>query len=162
MNDEEITFSEFVDHTDEYAQSEAVDGGDALDGEHIAHDGDKPNDSAHMLVKANMSRPEALFLLPVKERPFFPGQTLPIILDKDIWHDTIQSVIDNKIQYIGIIYVDTDDHFKAVPDDFAQTGTLVRIHDPKIKPDYIQLIAEAFAVSKSANGFMKRRLTGHA
>jgi ATP-dependent Lon protease len=142
MNDEEITFSEFVDHTDEYAQSEAVDGGDALDGEHIAHDGNKPNDSAHMLVKANMSRPEALFLLPVKERPFFPGQTLPIILDKDIWHDTIQSVIDNKIQYIGIIYVDTDDHFKAVPDDFAQTGTLVRIHDPKIKPDYIQLIAE--------------------
>ena len=94
------------------------------------------------LVKSHNALPSHLFLLPVKERPFFPGQTLPILLSKELWGDTMEQVIQGKMQYIGIIFVNNDDHHKAQPEDFASTGTLVRVHEPKIKSDHIQLIAE--------------------
>lgn len=110
---------------------------EAIEGEHI-----ETSATGTEMVRADSNKPDTLFLLPVKERPFFPGQTLPIILDKQIWGETFERMIDEGIHYIGIIYVDAEDHTKATPEDFAQTGTLIRIHDPKIKSDYIQLVAE--------------------
>ncbi|MBD3822330.1 MAG: endopeptidase La [Thiotrichales bacterium] len=94
------------------------------------------------LIKVNSSKPNHLFLLPVKERPFFPGQTLPVLLNKDLWEKTIERVIDDKQRYIGIIFVDSEEHNKAKPEEFAKTGTLIRIHDPKVREGYIQLVAE--------------------
>ncbi|WP_019894027.1 endopeptidase La [Hydrogenovibrio halophilus] len=136
---------------------------DAIQGEHIAHD-DEAEEAEEIdtdeqrvfdqgslqeaakaitsLVAANRSRPGRLFLLPIKERPFFPGQTLPIVLDREAWEETLHQVMDAGQHYIGVIYVDTDDHHKALAQDFAKTGTLVRIHDPKVRDDYIQLVAE--------------------
>lgn len=110
---------------------------EAIEGEHL-----EETLTSTELVRAHANKPDTLFLLPVKERPFFPGQTLPIILDKEIWGDTFKRMSDENIHYIGIIYVDAEDHSLATPEDFAQTGTLIRIHDAKIKSDYIQLIAE--------------------
>ncbi|OIP95658.1 MAG: endopeptidase La [Thiomicrospira sp. CG2_30_44_34] len=110
---------------------------DILEGEHLENSA-----TGTEMVRADANKPDTLFLLPVKERPFFPGQTLPIILDKAVWGDTFKKIIKEGIHYLGIIYVDAEDHSKAIPEDFAQTGTLIRIHDPKIKSDYIQLIAE--------------------
>jgi len=110
---------------------------DILEGEHLENSA-----TGTEMVRADANKPDTLFLLHVKERPFFPGQTLPIILDKAVWGDTFKKIIKEGIHYLGIIYVDAEDHSKAIPEDFAQTGTLIRIHDPKIKSDYIQLIAE--------------------
>lgn len=142
MHEEEIEFNEFVDNTSEFEEAESNPQNEAIDGEHIANDQSETDSTMTQLVTANSSKPDSLYLLPVKERPFFPGQTLPIILDKNSWSKTIKKVIDEKIHYIGIIYVEADDHHKAKPKDFAKTGTLIRIHEPKIKEDYIQLIAE--------------------
>ncbi len=86
--------------------------------------------------------PSELYLLPVKERPFFPGQTLPILLSKETWNDTLKKVLEKKLKYIGIIFINTETHNDAKPEDFAKTGTLIRIHDPKVRDDYIQIIAE--------------------
>jgi len=101
---------------------------DILEGEHLENSA-----TGTEMVRADANKPDTLFLLPVKERPFFPGQTLPIILDKAVWGDTFKKIIKEGIHYLGIIYVDAEDHSKAIPEDFAQTGTLIRIHDPKIK-----------------------------
>ena len=102
----------------------------------------KIEESLTKIIKKNKPLPETLFLLPVKDRPFFPGQTLPVMLSKELWENTIRTVIDNKQNHIGIIFVNTDDQQNANKADFCQTGTLVKIHDPKFKEDYIQLIAE--------------------
>lgn len=147
---EEITFAEFIDHTEalqtgeaEQPQAPQTDAADhALDGEHIAHSDNTDKTFGGQLIKANTNLPHDLYLLPVKERPFFPGQTLPIILSKSSWENTIQKVLDSHQRYLGIIFVDTEDHDKAKVEDFARTGTLIRIHEPKIKSDYIQLVAE--------------------
>lgn len=152
----DIEFADFEDHIDEYAEElqnaketdldlsddETIEGildDETLDADEVVK---QVEQGFARLIRADASQPSHLFLLPVKERPFFPGQTLPVLLNKELWTKTIEKVIDSKQRYIGIIFVDTDEHNKARPEDFAKTGTLIRIHDPKVKDDYIQLIAE--------------------
>lgn len=97
------------------------------------------------IIKENSALPEQLFLLPVRDRPFFPGQTLPIVLSKDLWGKTIRKALDNKQDYIGIIFVKANDDEKITSKHFSKTGTIVKIHQPKFKKDYIQLIAEGIS-----------------
>lgn len=161
---QEIEFVAFEDHIDDYAddslQATEIEDADADEklilehGELITDEDDdvkmsevedavkKVTQGFANLIKVNSSKPNHLYLLPVKERPFFPGQTLPVLLNKDLWEKTIERVIDDKQRYIGIIFVDSEEHNKAKPEEFAKTGTLIRIHEPKIKDDYIQLVAE--------------------
>ena len=105
----------------------------------------KIEQSIHEIIKDKKPLPQEIFLLPVKDRPFFPGQTLPVILSKELWEETILKAIESQQKYIGIIFVNADDHHNASPSDFSKTGTLVKIHDPKFKDDHIQLIAEGIS-----------------
>jgi len=109
-----------------------------LEGEHIAN----PGSIFGQLAKPELTRPREIFLLPVKERPFFPGQQLPVLLNRESWEETYEAIKAGECKYIGMIYVDTEEHHKADPTDFSHIGTLVKIHEPKVKEDYIQLIAE--------------------
>ncbi|UQB42951.1 endopeptidase La [Thiomicrospira microaerophila] len=99
---------------------------------------------AHLTLptKPNPVLPEEVFLLPIKERPFFPGQTLPVILNKSAWLDTIEAIMDSGAKHVGVVYVDNEDHHNAKPDEFHKIGTLIRIHEPKIRDNHIQLVAE--------------------
>ncbi len=86
--------------------------------------------------------PNEIFILPIKERPFFPAQQLPVLLNKKSWGSTFEALQSGQCQYIGLVFVEKEEHDKAKPEDFHTIGTLVKIHHPKIKEDYIQLIAE--------------------
>ncbi|WP_028486945.1 endopeptidase La [Thiomicrorhabdus chilensis] len=112
---------------------------DILDGEHIAKDSEP---KAQLPAKPNLTLPSEIYLLPVKERPFFPGQQLPVLLNKEAWQETFEAIQDRGYKYIGMIYVNHEDHEKAPPESFSAVGTLVRIHEPKMREDFIQLIAE--------------------
>ncbi|BBP46430.1 Lon protease [Thiosulfatimonas sediminis] len=109
------------------------------------------------LAHADQNLPQEIYLLPIKERPFFPGQQLPVILAREIWEDTFKAIKDGKCQYIGLVYVDNEEHHKTPTEDFSQIGTLIRVRNPKVREDYIQMVAEGicrlqidFWVSKEA------------
>lgn len=95
-----------------------------------------------LLAKATPSLPQSIFLIPIKERPFFPGQTLPVVLNKSVWLDTIEAITESGAKHVGVIYVDNEDHHNAKPEEFHKIGTLIRIHEPKIRDHHIQLVAE--------------------
>ncbi|WFE68864.1 endopeptidase La [Thiomicrospira sp. R3] len=99
---------------------------------------------AHLTLpsKPSPALPDQVFLLPIKERPFFPGQTLPVVLNKSAWLDTIEAIMDSGAKHVGVVYVDNEDHHNARPDEFHKIGTLIRIHEPKIRDNHIQLVAE--------------------
>lgn len=153
-NDEKIEFFEFEDHLEEYAaeqtepsatkESEQAD--ETPDLEHRASKQDLILDAVEetysKLIAEKNRPPTKLYLIPVKERPFFPGQTLPVLLNKDTWEETFNRILEEKQSQIGIVFVNTEDHDNAVPNDFSLTGTLVNIHEPKVKGDYLQMIAE--------------------
>ena len=93
-------------------------------------------------AKADAQLPRTLYLLPIKDRPFFPGQTLPVVLNKDAWLETLEAVAEAKQNVIGVVFTTAEDNQRARPEELARIGTVVRIHDLKVKDDYIQLIAE--------------------
>lgn len=111
---------------------------EVLEGEHIAN----PGSIFGQLAKPDLTIPREIYLLPVKERPFFPGQQLPVLLNQDAWEETFLAIKEGKCKYIGMVYVNSDDNHTAKPEDFNQIGTLVKVFDPKVKEDDIQLIAE--------------------
>ena len=113
---------------------------EAVEGQHIL--ATDPESVFGYVEEPEQILPTDIFILPVKERPFFPGQQLPVLLNKKNWTETFEAIKEGKCKYIGLVYVDREEHEKSEPEDFSPIGTLVRIHDPKVKEDYIQLIAE--------------------
>lgn len=116
-----------------------------LDGEHIAsHEADSDDRlrQARQLAKPELTLPTDIYLLPVKERPFFPGQQLPVLLNRDNWEETFAAIKADHHKYIGMVFVDHEDYETAPPEAFAPIGTLIRIHEPKEREGFIQLIAE--------------------
>lgn len=145
--DDAIEFVDFEDHIDDYAQQQSTqnDANLQAEPEHTPAEAlilDAVEKSFSKLIQASNAHPQKIYLIPVKERPFFPGQTLPVILNKGAWHHTIERLLEEKQSYVGIIYVANFDHKTTQIEDFAATGTLVRIHEPRIKKDHIQLVAE--------------------
>lgn len=148
-----------IHETTEETKQDFVEGKDSIDGITDDSTPQKPLNEDSITNQKNMENlvkkafsdianthdippPNELYLLPVKDRPYFPGQTLPVLLSKDLWNSTTDKITKGKLKYIGIITVNAKSHNNAKPKEFAKTGTLIRIHDPKVRGDHIQIIAE--------------------
>ncbi|MGI9321273.1 MAG: LON peptidase substrate-binding domain-containing protein, partial [Thiogranum sp.] len=84
--------------------------------------------SASGLVRAKDILPGAIPILPTAERPFFPGQVIPLLIDPEQWAETIKAAQENANNVIGLILVKTRRAEHAAVDDFYPMGTACRIH----------------------------------
>jgi ATP-dependent Lon protease len=85
--------------------------------------------------------PTMLYLLPLTERPFFPAQTLPLLMN-EVWLDTVEKIGEGERHMAGLVYSRAERPDEAAPDDFENVGTLVRVHHPMRSEGKIQFIAE--------------------
>ena len=91
--------------------------------------------------------PEEIILLPLSERPFFPPQTLPILMSEDVWRESIETIARSRDKVAGLILT-RDMNIESVNDeldgneDFYDIGTLVSIHHPIMASGKVQFIAE--------------------
>ncbi|HQU14703.1 MAG: endopeptidase La [Chromatiales bacterium 21-64-14] len=86
--------------------------------------------------------PGTLHLLPLTERPFFPAQSLPLILNEEAWLETVQGVGDTPHHAVGLALIRTEHAEQARPADFHVIGTAVRMHHPMRADGRIQFVAE--------------------
>ena len=89
---------------------------------------DEDNPDASELVRAQDILPGTIPILPQAERPFFPGQVIPLLLDPDTWEPTIRLAQENANSVIGLLLTDTDRPEQATLKDFYKMGTAARIH----------------------------------
>jgi ATP-dependent Lon protease len=94
------------------------------------------------LTLSSEALPQTLYILPLSERPFFPAQTLPILMAEDPWLDTIQKIGDTEAQVGGVLLVKHEDEEEASTDDFYQTGSVIQMHHPIRSDGKLQFIAE--------------------
>lgn len=95
--------------------------------------------------------PKTLFVLPLAERPFFPAQTLPILMSEKPWLDTVKKIGDTPAQVGGLLLVKSEDEMDATQDDFYPMGSVVYLHHPMRSDGKLQFIAEGvqrFRVTK--------------
>ncbi len=88
--------------------------------------------------------PSTLYLLPLTERPFFPAQVLPLLMNAEPWLPTVEKVVNNEQQHVvGLLLGEPDspDEIDSV-DAFYRVGTAVRIHQLARQEDKLQFIAQ--------------------
>lgn len=86
--------------------------------------------------------PKQVCLLPISERPFFPPQTLPILMNQDEWQETIEYISDEHKNVTGLVLVRNAKPEDSRPEEFHKIGTLVKIHHPVLTSGKVQFIAE--------------------
>jgi ATP-dependent Lon protease len=124
----------------------------------------EPSAGAELAVPGEVA-PTTLHILPLAERPFFPAQGQPLILNEKPWLETIKAIGDTKHHMVGLVLVRPDDpddvgptdtkhHMVGLvlvrpddpddvgPTDFYTIGTAVRMHNPALSSGNIQFIAE--------------------
>ena len=57
--------------------------------------------------------PDSLYLIPVPQRPFFPGQVQPVAMDPEEWGGTLNAVAEEKSGIVGLVYVDQQQLFRS-------------------------------------------------
>ncbi len=95
------------------------------------------------LILPDQNLPGKLLLLPIFERPFFPAQVQPLVIDEDPWEETFSRLAKMDHHLLGLCYAgDQDEQANASPSDFADTGCVVRLHNVVRGNGKIQFIAQ--------------------
>jgi ATP-dependent Lon protease len=93
------------------------------------------------LVIASEVLPGALHLLPLSQRPYFPGQGIPLVVES-AWKQTLDAVLATEHRVVGLVLVKTDAAEAARPEDFHRMGTACRIHRVNEQGEHIQILLE--------------------
>lgn len=84
-----------------------------------------------------------IHILPLNERPFFPPQVAPLVLNEEPWLTTLDSIMDNHTRVVGLVLTKNEKQGTDLkPADFHEYGTLVRIHHPFRENKRVQFIAQ--------------------
>ena len=111
---------------------------DKADQELLTSEGVAPS---RMLVPVTVL-PATLHLLPLSERPFFPAQTVPLLMNEEPWLFTVQKAGETPQKMVGLILVKPSQPEDAKREDFFSVGTAVRIRHPMRADGKLQFIAE--------------------
>ncbi len=76
--------------------------------------------------------PDTLYLMPVPNRPFFPGQVQPVAINTQQWGATLEEVARSGHGLIGLSYVEPSDPADVDPRRFPEIGCVVRLHRPPL------------------------------
>jgi len=105
-------------------------------------DSNETDDDNNALSTGEAFLPTELVLLPLSERPFFPPQTLPVLMHEEIWRETLEMIGNSELRVAGLVLVRNNNPDQAVPTDFVEIGTVVRVHHPVVASGKVQFIAE--------------------
>lgn len=72
--------------------------------------------------------PAIIHILPLVNRPFFPHQVVPLVLESEYWADTLHTVAESNHKILGLILSQTDNITEMCPDTFHRMGTACRLH----------------------------------
>lgn len=112
----------------------------AVEVEVMSAAGGEPQSSG--LTVSSALLPPTLHILPVAERPFFPPQTVPVLLDEEPWLETVQKIGETEHHLAGLLLARPDHVHELTTREFFEVGTVVRVHHPMRSSGNIQFIAE--------------------
>ena len=95
------------------------------------------------LAVASEVLPNTLPVLPLKDRAFFPVQTMPVVVPEAPWLKTMEQVGDSPHRLVVLVKVlDSADFDALTPEDFHEMGTVVRVHQAARAEGQLQFVAE--------------------
>lgn len=88
--------------------------------------------------------PRRMYVLPVSNRPFFPAQVQPIVVNQNPWQETLKRVGETDHKVMGICFVEEPDAEEGVPasEQLETIGCAVRVHHAQNDSGKVQFIAQ--------------------
>ncbi|MEZ5508971.1 MAG: endopeptidase La [Gammaproteobacteria bacterium] len=94
------------------------------------------------LVLPDSSLPDRLYVLPISNKPYFPAQVQPIVVDEDPWLTTLERVSKTPHKCLALCWAPEPADSIMLPDRFARMGCVVRVHNVVRSEGKIQFIAQ--------------------
>jgi ATP-dependent Lon protease len=88
---------------------------------------DDIKDIASQLIIAEDFRPEKMTIIPISQRPIFPGMMIPLILTGDIMIDSAQEIMDSPNKIGGVVLIKNQHDGMARSEDLYHVGVAVKI-----------------------------------
>src|SRR3990167_525371 len=109
-----------------------------------ASDPEHDRRSDHGLALPDQQLPDKLYVIPIHNRPFFPAQVLPVIVNQDHWGKTLERVANTAHKCLALFYMDSPpvDGAGFDPDSLPKHGTLVRVHHASEEGGKLQFVAQ--------------------
>lgn len=102
------------------------------------------DESSKGLALSQQMMPRRMYILPVSNRPFFPAQVQPVMVNQDPWQETLKRVGETDHRILGICFADNIDPDQPIPasEQLETIGCAVRIHHTQHESGKIQFIAQ--------------------
>ncbi|MEX1056224.1 MAG: hypothetical protein WED11_00720, partial [Natronospirillum sp.] len=65
---------------------------DEFPNDHASHS-DELRQAGKGLIRVDGERPQRVYMVPINSRPFFPAQVMPVVLDFNLWGETLKRVM---------------------------------------------------------------------
>ena len=88
------------------------------------------DENQHTPAVADDVLPDTLYLMPIPNRPFFPGQVQPVQINPQEWTSTLEAVGKERQGLVGLSFVKDRDKRQVDPDAFPEIGCVARLHKP--------------------------------
>ncbi|MDQ7912857.1 endopeptidase La [Pseudomonas sp. 102515] len=110
------------------------------------------------LVLPGQNLPDKLYVIPIHNRPFFPAQVLPVIVNEEPWAETLELVAKTDHHCLALFYMEQQpgDVEGFDPDQLPQHGTLVRIHHATRQDGKLQFVAQGLSRVR-IRGWLRRQ-----
>lgn len=110
------------------------------------------------LVLPAQQFPDKLYIIPIHNRPFFPAQVLPVIVNQQPWGRTLTRVGNTEHKCMAVFFVDTppDEHGEFDLESLPEHGTLVRVHHVSEEGGKLQFVAQGLTRVR-IRGWLSRR-----
>ena len=99
------------------------------------------------LALPGQNLPDKVYIIPIHNRPFFPAQVLPVIVNEEPWAETLDLVSKSPHHSLALFFVDTptDDprHFDTT--SLPEYGTLVKVHHASRENGKLQFVAQGLS-----------------
>src|SRR5690554_7561822 len=82
------------------------------------------NQHSKDLVLPRQTLPKRMYVLPVSNRPFFPAQVQPVVVNQNPWQETLKRVGETDHKMLGVCFVDDHQTGQSIPDshELAEMG----------------------------------------
>ncbi len=97
----------------------------------------------HQLIIPDAVLPGVLTILPLSQRPFFPTQIQPLMLDRESWEETLQQVVKNNESQpvIGLLYCGKQDPLDIDTTRMPAMGCVARLQAVSIIRNQFHVMA---------------------
>ncbi|WP_372966371.1 endopeptidase La [Marinobacter sp.] len=101
-------------------------------------------ENSKALALPQQARPQRMYVLPVTNRPFFPAQVQPVMVNEDPWQETLARVAETDHKTLGICFVEDPEAESNIPasDELEVMGCAVRVHQAQRENGKVQFIAQ--------------------